>query len=355
MEREIDTVVIGGGQAGLSSGYFLRRFGFQPERDFVVLDHSPAAGGAWQFRWPSLLLSKTHQVHDLPGLPLGEPDTSRPAADVVSEYFAHYEAANELPVHRPVHVHAVRRGEGDRLVVETSEGAFRARTVINSTGTWDRPFVPHYPGQESFAGEQLHSSEYAGAEHFAGKHVVVVGGGASATQLLAEISEVTTTTWVTRRPPVYIDGEFTVEYGRRVEAAVAAHTSAGGAPRSVVSYTGLGITPQVADAIERGVLLRQPMFDRITPDGVTWDDGRFVPAQVILWATGFRPVLDHLAPLHLREPAGGIAVEGTRALREPRLFLVGYGPSASTIGAARAGRVAAAGVRDLLRRARTAA
>ena len=83
------------------------------------------------------------------------------------------------------------------------------------------------------------------------------------------------------------------------------------------------------------------MFDRITPDGVAWDDGRFVRADVILWATGFRAAVGHLAPLHLREPGGGIRLDGTAVAGEPRMHLVGYGPSASTIGANRAGQAAA--------------
>jgi hypothetical protein len=88
------------------------------------------------------------------------------------------------------------------------------------------------------------------------------------------------------------------------------------------------------------------VFDRLTPEGVAWDDGRFVPADVVLWATGFRAALDHLAPLHLRGPGGGITMDGTRVVAQPRLHLVGYGPSASTIGANRAGPSA---VRALLR------
>jgi NAD(P)H-nitrite reductase large subunit len=94
------------------------------------------------------------------------------------------------------------------------------------------------------------------------------------------------------------------------------------------------------------VLDRLPVFDRLTADGVAWDDGRSVHADVVLWATGFRAALDHLAPLHLRGPGGGITVDGTRVVAEPRLHLVGYGPSASTIGANRAGPRA---VRELLR------
>jgi pyruvate/2-oxoglutarate dehydrogenase complex dihydrolipoamide dehydrogenase (E3) component len=79
-------------------------------------------------------------------------------------------------------------------------------------------------------------------------------------------------------------------------------------------------------------------------------DGSFLPVDVILWATGFRPALDHLAPLRLRAPGGGIVMDGTRVVAEPRLHLVGYGPSSSTIGANRAGRAAVAGIVQRLAR-----
>jgi cation diffusion facilitator CzcD-associated flavoprotein CzcO len=98
------------------------------------------------------------------------------------------------------------------------------------------------------------------------------------------------------------------------------------------------------------VLDRQPMFDRITPTGVDWADGRHIDADVILWATGFRAAIDHLAPLRLRSPGGGIRMEGTHAAVDPRVHLVGYGPSASTIGANRAGRAAVRDIRRLLER-----
>ncbi|MER5320770.1 FAD-dependent oxidoreductase [Streptosporangium roseum] len=346
---EIDVVVIGAGQAGLSSAYFLSRAGV----DFVVLDRSPRPGGAWQFRWPSLTLGAAHRVHDLPGLPMGAADTTRPSSEVVSEYFAAYERAFGLPVRRPVAVRAVREGVGGRLLVETSAGDWSPRALINATGTWDRPFWPRYPGQETFLGRQLHTADYVTREEFAGRHVVVVGAGASAIQLLMEIAEVATTTWVTRRPPVFREGPFDEEAGRAAVARVDARVRAGLPPGSVVGATGYPVTPQVEAAMAAGVLDRLPMFDRIVPDGVVWDGasaghpGR-VRADVILWATGFRPVVNHLAPLHLREPGGGIRVEDTRAVLDPRVHLVGYGPSASTIGANRAGRAAVRHVRRLL-------
>ncbi|MCH0539994.1 NAD(P)/FAD-dependent oxidoreductase [Streptomyces sp. MUM 203J] len=354
--RDVDVAVVGAGQAGLSAAYHLRREALVPDRDFVVLDHAPRAGGAWQFRWPSLTYGRVHGMHALPGMELSGADAGRPSAEVVGGYFARYEEAFGLRVHRPVHVAAVREGEGGRLRVETSEGVYSARALINATGTWDRPFWPRYPGQETFRGRQLHTAQYAGPEEFAGLRVVVVGGGASGTQHLLEIAEVAEeTTWVTRREPVWREGPFGEAEGRAAVALVEERVRRGLPPRSVVSVTGLPLDGALREARERGVLDRLPVFDRITPDGVAWDSGRVMEADVILWATGFRAALDHLAPLRLREPGGGIRMDGTRAVRDGRVQLVGYGPSASTVGANRAGRAAVREVLDVLGGARAAA
>ena len=342
---DVNAVVIGAGQAGLSASYFLRHYGVE----HVVLDGAPGPGGAWQHRWPSLRLGKVHGIHDLPDMPFGQPDDSRPASEVVAEYFAAFERANALPVQRPVRVTAVRENGDGRLFVVTDRGDWVARAVVNATGTWERPFWPYYPGQRTFQGRQLHTADYQGPAEMAGKRVVVVGGGASGTQALAEISLVAAdTTWVTRRPPVWREGPFREQDGRAAVALVDERVRAGLPPVSVVGVTGLGVTPDVAEARERGVLERLPMFDRVVPDGVEWADGRHVRADVILWATGFRAALDHLAPLHLRTPGGGILMDGTRVVPDPRVHLVGYGPSASTVGATRAGRAAAREIRELL-------
>ncbi|WP_328316168.1 NAD(P)-binding domain-containing protein [Streptomyces sp. NBC_00388] len=348
---EVDAVVIGAGQAGLSGAYHLRRTGLVPGRDFVVLDHAPRPGGAWQFRWPSLTYGKVHGMHALPGMELTGADGDRPSSEVVSEYFTAYEEAFGLQVLRPVEVAAVREGAGGRLNVETSRGVWATRAVISATGTWDRPFWPRYPGQETFRGRQLHTSGYRGPQEFAGQRVVVVGGGASGTQHLMELADTAAeTTWVTRRPPVFREGPFGEEQGRRAVALVEERVRRGLPPQSVVSVTGLPVNDAIRAARDRGVLDRLPMFDRITPDGVAWDSGRTVPADVILWATGFRAAIDHLSPLGLREPGGGIRLDGTRTVRDERVHLIGYGPSASTIGANRAGRSAVRDIGRLLER-----
>lgn len=347
--HSVDVVVIGAGQAGLSAGYHLRRTGFTPGAGFVILDGDDGPGGAWQHRWPTLLLDRVHGIHDLPGWPFPPGDPQRPAAEQVSAYFAGYERAFELPVRRPVRVRAVRSRPDGRLDVRTDGDQWTARALINATGTWTRPFWPHYPGRSSFRGRQLHTADYRGPDEFAGRRVVVVGGGTSAVQLLAEVSTVAAaTTWVTRRPPEFRDEKFDTELGRAAVARVDEAVRAGRPPGSVVGVTGLPVTPETRRLRERGVLDRLPVFDRITPDGVAWADGRFVPADVILWCTGFRAALDHLAPLGLRGPGGGITMDGTRVVADERIHLVGYGPSASTIGANRAGRAAVNEIRALL-------
>ncbi|GAA5066265.1 NAD(P)-binding domain-containing protein [Nocardia callitridis] len=362
MPTDFEILVIGAGQAGLSAGYHLRRLGLVPERDFLIVDHADGPGGAWQYRWPSLTLTTVNRVHDLPGMEFAEVlpagSESAPAATAVPRYYELYEKRFDLRVRRPVSVTVVcDRGDEhtattdaaahtEMLSAETdADGPLRVRGLINATGTWERPFIPHYRGAATFTGRQLHTRDYRTADEFAGAHVVVVGGGISAVQLLDEISLVASTTWVTRTPPLFRDTPFAPEDGRAAVARVEDRVRRGLPPGSVVSVTGLPFDDRLRAAQRRGVLHRLPMFDHIEPDGVRWADGSFQPADAIVWATGFRSSLDHLAPLGLRGPGGGITMTGrlaTQVQRDPRVHLIGYGPSASTIGANRAGRAAAA-------------
>nr|WP_218855735.1 NAD(P)-binding domain-containing protein [Nocardioides daedukensis] len=336
-------MVIGAGQAGLSSSFHLTRLGI----DHVVLDAGSAPGGAWQHRWDSLTMHDVHGVADLPEEPAPRRSGLR-ANLVVPAYFRDYEQRHALPVVRPVRVDRVS-SDGDLLVVGAAERSWRTRTLVNATGTWTRPFVPHYPGVETFTGEQLHTQGYPGREHFVGKRVLVVGGGASAVQFIGELAPVAEVVWVSRREPIWRTDDFTPDRGREAVALVEDRVRRGLPPRSVVSVTGLVLREQEREAERLGAYAaRRPMFEAIEPDGVRWADGSFEAVDVILWATGFRPEIAHLAPLRLRSPAGGIQLDRTTAVADPRVQLVGYGPSASTIGANRAGRVAANAVRRFL-------
>src|SRR3546814_537902 len=127
---KMDIVVIGAGQAGLSSAYHLRRIGLEPDRNFVTFDRSPGPGGAWQSRWPSLTLATANRIHDLPGLKLEDVVDADAAGEVqasvaVPRYYEAYEATFDLRVHRPVEVTVVRSEE--RRVGEEGVSTCRSR------------------------------------------------------------------------------------------------------------------------------------------------------------------------------------------------------------------------------------
>jgi cation diffusion facilitator CzcD-associated flavoprotein CzcO len=343
----VDVVVIGAGQAGLSVSYYLQRLGLRSGVDQVVVDRGPGPGGAWQHRWGALRLGSAHRVHDLPGMrragiTFETADRSRPARDVVSEYYGHYERFFGLDVRRPATVAAVF-DRGADLVVRTTVGEITSRVVVNATGTWGAPFVPYYPGVREFAGRQVHTATYRDAAEFAGLRVLVVGGGTSAIGFLLELEGVAAaTSWATRRPVDYLD-----QGSLDLEAAVTAVSQQDEAARtgqalpSIVSGTGVPRTRRIASAIERGVLAPRPMFGHLERDAVVWPDGSRERVDAIVWATGFRPDIRHLSPLRLHEKAGGVQVQSGAADRDPRIFFAGYGPTASTIGANRAGRTLA--------------
>jgi cation diffusion facilitator CzcD-associated flavoprotein CzcO len=344
-------VVIGGGQAGLSVAYYLQRLGLDPGNEFVLLDRGPTTGGAWQFRWEALRIGSAHRINDLPGmdalgLSFETADRQSPARDIVAEYYRQYEEFYGFQVVRPASVSRVDNfGPNLRVAFNDGQGEQFVTTdiVINATGTWGSPFIPWYPGLKSFEGRHVHTTEYTDAEEFAGKKVVVVGGGTSAIGFLLELETVASTlTWVSRRPIEFLeDGELNLEARKSAVAMQDEAARAGRALPSIVSGTGVPRTRRIQAGIDRGLLDAKPMFSSIEPNGVRWEDGTFVEADVIIWSTGFRPELRHLAPLKLREKEGGIVVANGTAWKDGRIFFAGYGPQASTIGAQRAGRTIA--------------
>lgn len=351
---KVNIVVIGAGQAGLSAAYHLNKLGLEPGKGFVVLDDEFGSGGAWQHRWDSLTLSNVNGINDLPGMGFADTvntDDKEVQANVaIPKYYEAYEKSFELPVIRPIRVTEVNERNG-RFYIRTNGVQFISRGIINATGTWKTPHCPRYTGWEKFQGRQLHTGDYKNAEEFRDQHVIIVGGGISAVQLLGEISKVTDTTWVTRRLPDFRKYEFTPELGRKAVAIVEQRVRDGLPPKSVVSVTGLPITPAINHMLEDGVLDRLPMFEEITETGVRWADGTEMEADVIFWNTGFRHSLEHLAPLQLINEQGGIKMTGrlaTQVAQDPRIHLTGYGPSSSTIGANRAGRAAATELMEYL-------
>lgn len=341
--RDLDVAVIGGGQAALATGYYLRRSGLS----HILLDEQEGPGGAWRHGWSSLRLFSPAQWSSLPGWLMPRGPNEYPTRDETLAYLTEYERRYAIPIARPVRVHAVRPA-GELLALDTSAGEWRARAVVSATGSWASPVIPEIPGREQYRGITLHSARYRGPAPFAGRRVVVVGGGNSGAQIVAELSRVARVTWATREPPVFlpddVDGRYLFEQATARYRAL----QEGRVPDPPRSLGDIVMVAPVREARDRGALAASPMFVRFTRDGVAWPAGadggeREEPVDVVIWATGFGAALAHLAPLGVVDERGRVAVRGTRSVAEPRLWLVGYGEwtgyaSATLIGVGRSAR-----------------
>lgn len=351
--KEVDIVVIGGGQSGLAVGYFLRRTGYS----FVILDAGSEPGGAWNQGWDSLRLFSPAEASSLPGWPMPRlSDTADsgvfPARQQVVDYLTAYEARYKMPIQRPVRVERVTKGIGG-YEINTDKGTWRARVVVSATGSESHPFIPFYPGIAEYTGQQLHSAEYRLPDRWAGQRVLIVGGGNSGAQILAEVSRIAHTVWVTLTEPTFLpdDVDGRVLFSQATERYHAQQTG-----ETTKFAGGLGdivMVPSVKEARSRGVLQAVRPFVRLTETGVVWPDGRNEAFDAIIWCTGFRPATDYLRPLGVVDMDGKVATEGTRALHSDGLWLVGYGSwtgfaSATLIGVGRSARTTADEIKTYL-------
>ena len=336
---KFDVVVIGGGQSALTVAYFLRRTGLS----YVLLDAESAPGGAWRHGWDSLRLFSPSAWSSIAGWPMPAVSEGTPGLDDVIDYLTLYERRYDFPIIRSTRVNRVEKIE-DGLRVVSEDRAWEAKAVISATGTWSRSFIPSYPGQELFLGQQLHSAHYVGPDEFEGKTVLVVGGGNSGAQIYAEVSKVAQATWVTQEAPKFlpdeVDGRVLFE---RATARLKAQQE-GVEPEQPAGGLGdIVMVPSVKDARERGVLSAVRPFTHFTSTGVVWSSGGETTADVVIWCTGFSPALDHLNSLGIVGQDGKVAVNENRSVASPNLWLVGYGDwtglaSATLIGVTRTAR-----------------
>lgn len=179
-----DVVVIGGGQAGLSMGYFLQKTNL----NFVILDKHKQVGEVWRDRYDSLVLFTPRSYSQLPGLPFkGDPSTF-PNKNEIADYLEEYARTFSLPIQLGTEVQQLDKLD-DGFQITTTNTIIKAKRVIIATGPFQSPRIPSFANQLSNEIIQLHSSQYKNPDQLKPGSVLVVGGGNSGAQIAVELSE----------------------------------------------------------------------------------------------------------------------------------------------------------------------
>ncbi len=183
-DRQVETVVIGGGQAGLAVGYHLARRGLP----FEILDENDRVGDAWRKRWDSLRLFTPGRYSGLPGMRFPGSPSSYPTKDETADYMEAYAREFRLQVTTGVKVERLS-SIGDRFQVVTSEESLLAENVVVTTGAYHHPRIPKFAQDIDDRIVRLHSSEYRNPSQLRKGGVLVVGAGNSGAEIAIELAE----------------------------------------------------------------------------------------------------------------------------------------------------------------------
>lgn len=318
--RSRPIIVVGAGQSGLAAAHALRDLSV----DVVVLEAGDRPAGSWPRYYDSLTLFSPGRYSGMPDMPFpGDPD-HYPTRDGVVSYLERYAALLGIEIRTGARVDAIEPdGRGGFLVRIAGGDTLDAPGVVAASGAFGNPYAPVLPGQEDFGGEVLHVAAYRSPMPYAGKRVVVVGGGNSAVQVGYELAEIASVTLVTRRPPQFVPQ---VHNGHDLHHWLDV-TGFDMLPPAwlarFVTQTLVLDTGAYADAVASGLLPRRPMFTAFTPEGVMWPDGTAEPVDVVIFATGYRPHLDYLRPVGALDPEGAPLHAGGISLTHPGLVYVG--------------------------------
>ncbi len=317
MSQELDVIIIGGGQAGLSVAYFLRR----AKLNYLILDDRKEAGGAWQRTWDSLRIFSPSQFSSLSGWLMPPGPDEYPTKDYLLDYIRKYEERYKFPIQRETKVKKVTK-QGELFKLTTNQGVFYSRCLVSATGTAQNPSIPHYEGHANFKGKQVHSVDYVNPKDLESKKVLVIGGGNSGAQILAEVSKVAETKWITLDEPNFLPEEIDGRY--LFNAATEKYLSGNTATKKTkASLSDIVQVATVKEGLQRGIYTSYRPFDSFYEDGIIWPDGSKEEFDAVIWCTGFKPDLDHLEGLGLIQN-GKIRTKHTRSIEEPGLWLVGY-------------------------------
>jgi putative flavoprotein involved in K+ transport len=302
--EQAEVIVVGGGQAALTAGYYLTRANIP----FVILDAGSRVGDSWRERWDSLNLFTPALYSALPGLAFpGDPE-HYPAKDEVADYLEQYAQTLELAIRHDSRVSSLEHADGGYLL-QTLSGAYQAAQVIVATGAYQRPYTPPISERLSEDVTQLHSAGYRNPNQLTARQVLVVGAANSGAQIAEDLApthrvQLSQGARIPRLPRRLL-GKSVHWYGDHLGLIAApldswrgrtqrGDTLIGTSLRQLKRHHGVELVARTTDAHEHTVTL---------------NDGRELEVETVIWATGYRsdyswihaPVLDaHGKPIHRR-------------------------------------------------------
>jgi putative flavoprotein involved in K+ transport len=338
IDQQLGTVVIGGSQAGLAIGYFLKKRSLP----FVILDENERIGNAWRKRWDSLRLFTPARYNGLPGMPFPRRPWAYPTKDEIAGYLEAYARAFELPVRTGVKVDRLAK-TGDRFEVKCGQQTLFAENVVVATGAFNNPRVPSFARELDERIVQLHSKDYRNPSQIQAGGVLVVGAGNSGAEIAMELAP-HHQTWLSGPDT----GQEPARAGTRLDHLLTPMMWFVATRLTVNTALGRKLRDHFLDP-PRGIPLGRVRRKDFAPAGIKrvprttgvnngyplLEDGTVLTVSNVIWCTGFRPDyhwIDLSLPTH-----NGLPIHDRGIVEScPGLYFVGllflYSLSSALVG-----------------------
>jgi len=291
-EQQLGTIVIGGSQAGLAVGYYLKQRGLP----FVILDENDRIGDAWRKRWDSLRLFTPGRYDGLPGMAFPGSPWAYPTKDETADYLEAYARAFELPVRSGVKVDRLAKTR-DRFEVTCGQHTLFAENVVVATGAFNNPKVPSFARELDQSIVQLHSREYRNPSQIQEGGVLVVGAGNSGAEIAMELAP-HHQTWLSGPDT----GQEPARAGTRLDHLLTPMMWFVATRLTVKTALGRKLRDHFLDP-PRGIPLGRVRRQDFAPAGIKrvprttgvkngyplLEDGTVLTVSNVIWCTGFRP------------------------------------------------------------------
>lgn len=313
--EHFEVLVIGGGQAGLATGYWLSKLGAH----YLIVDDGRRVGDSWRRRWDSLRLFTPARIDALPGMPFPAPGDTTVTKDQIADYMESYARSFGLPVRLGVKVLSLARRDG-RYVTDAGVSADH---VVVATGSYGTPLIPRFSSELDPSIVRLHSSEYRSPAQLAG-NVLVVGAGNSGVEIALDASRAGHRTWLSGRntgkvpyplifsPPAWWIVKHVLTFDLPLGRRMAAQAYGRGQPV---------VRVQPGDLASAGVE-RVPRVAGVQGGKPRLDDGRVLEAGTVVWCTGFANAYSWIE-LSITDGSGHVQHRRGVVEAHPGLYFIG--------------------------------